>query len=62
MAVSGSEKTRIGGQLSGVGIKQTFAAKATGTSPTGRVMSSLANYGGLAGKGGIAGRRGGLAR
>ena len=29
--------------------------------PTGRIMSSLANGGGLAGKGGIAGPKGGLA-
>lgn len=28
MALSGSQLTRIGGQLSGVGIKQTFTAKA----------------------------------
>ena len=28
MAVSGTQKTRIGGQVAGVGIKQTFTAKA----------------------------------
>ena len=31
MAVSGSQKTRIGGQVSGVGIKQSFTAKAAGS-------------------------------
>jgi len=31
MAVSGSEKTRIGGQIHGVGKKQTFTAKAATT-------------------------------
>ena len=61
MAVSGSEKTRIGGQLSGVGAKQTFTAKAD-SGATGRVMSSLSRHGGLAGKGGVAGKGGGLAR
>ena len=30
MALSGSQKTRIGGQLSGVGIKQAFFPKAAG--------------------------------
>ena len=31
------------------------------TAPSGRIMSSMANFGGLAGKGGMAGQRGGLA-
>jgi len=30
MALSGSQKTRIGGQVAGVGIKQTYTAKAAG--------------------------------
>ena len=37
--------------------EQNIAAAPTG----GRIMGSLANYGGLAGQGGIAGRSGGLA-
>ena len=34
---------------------------ATSAGPTGRIMSSLAYHGGLAGSGGIAGQGGGLA-
>ena len=40
MAVSGSQKTRIGGQLSGVGIKQSFTAKAAGT-----ITETILDYG-----------------
>jgi len=49
MAVSGSEKTRIGASISGVGKKMTFSAK----SPSGVTASlllmnrSIANYGGM---------------
>ena len=35
--------------------------RAAVAAPSGRVMSSLANYGGLVGHGGLAGQRGGLA-
>jgi len=40
MAVSGSQKTRIGGQVSGVGIKQTFTPKAVGG-----VTETVLNFG-----------------
>lgn len=43
--------------LATVYLNETVAVAAAG----GRVMSKLANYGGLAGKGGIAGKSGGLA-
>lgn len=61
MAVSGSETTRIGASLSGVGKRLSISAKAAAGAPTGRIMSSMAASGGLAGHGGIAGPGGGLA-
>ena len=61
MAVSGSEKTRIGASLAGVGKKLTITAKAAEGAPTGRILGSLAGKGGLAGQGGLAGRSGGMA-
>lgn len=59
MAVSGSQKTRIGPGVPAVGIAVTILAKTEEAG--GRVMSSLAAGGGLAGSGGIAGAAGGLA-
>jgi len=41
--------------------RQITVKKAVPPPPTGRIMSSLAKHGGLAGKGGIAGKGGGLA-
>jgi hypothetical protein len=41
--------------------KTEFIFIETGAAPTGRIMSSLVNYGGLAGHGGLAGKGGGLA-
>ena len=60
MAVSGSQKTRIGGSVAGVGIKLSIIAKSP-ASVTGRISPRLAGKGGLAGYGGLAGRGGGLA-
>lgn len=60
MAASGSQKTRIGPGVPAVGIAVTIVAKAA-SGAAGRIMSSMANSGGLAGPGGIAGAGGGLA-
>lgn len=44
MAVSGSQKTRIGGALSGVGIVLTITAKSPGAGGTGlRVIMQMFN-------------------
>lgn len=40
MAVSGSQKTRIGGQVSGVGKAQSFAAKSPGS-----ITETILDYG-----------------
>jgi len=40
MAVSGSQKTRIGGHLSGVGIKQSFSPKSPGS-----ITETILDYG-----------------
>jgi len=50
---TGERTVIVKGQI----FEETVAAAAA----TGRVMSSMANHGGLAGKGGIAGKGGGLA-
>ena len=48
MAVSGSQKTRIGGALAGVGIVLTITAKSPGVSGTGLriIMQMLNQYNG----------------
>ena len=44
MAVSGSQKTRIGGALSGVGIVLTITAKSPGEAGTGlRIIMQMLN-------------------
>ena len=61
MAFSGTQKTRMAHNGTYTRLTGSFAGKTEEGAPTGRIMSSLVQHGGLASKGGIAGKGGGLA-